>query len=83
MAVFEDSLRKQGALLLFRNKAALSEDENMVALCWLERIDPCLPIMMTFAHQMVGNHIRSINTEEKAKVVAAGWGTNLNAALTH
>ena len=27
-------------------------------------------------------HRRRINTEEKAKVVAAGWGTYLNAALT-
>ena len=27
-------------------------------------------------------HGRSIKTEEKAKVVAAGWGMYLNAALT-
>ena len=28
------------------------------------------------------NYRRRINTEDKAKVVAAGWGTFLNAALT-
>ena len=60
----EDSLRKQGELLLFRNNEPLQEDEemsptleNMVVLLWLERIDPRLPkkVSATFAHQMVGN----------------------------
>jgi hypothetical protein len=60
----EDSLRKRGELLLFRNSEPLEEDEemsptleNMVVLIWLERIDPRLPkkISDTFAHQMVGN----------------------------
>ena len=60
----EDSLRKEGELLLFRNSEPLAEDEemsptleNMVVLLWLERIDPRLPkkVSATFAHQMVGN----------------------------
>jgi hypothetical protein len=60
----EDSLRKQGELLLFRNSEPLEADEemsptleNMVVLLWLERIDPRLPkkVSATFAHQMVGN----------------------------
>ena len=61
---FEDSLRKEGELLLFRNNEPLDEDEEMsptlentVVLLWLERIDPRLPkkVSATFAHQMVGN----------------------------
>ena len=60
----EDSLRKSGELLIFRNNEPLTEDEemsptleNMVVLMWLERIDPRLPkkVSATFAHQMVGN----------------------------
>jgi len=60
----EDSLRKEGELLLFRNSEPLAEDEemsptleNMVVLLWLERIDPRLPkkVSATFAHQMIGN----------------------------
>jgi hypothetical protein len=60
----EDSLRKRGELLLFRNSEPLEDDEemsptleNMVVLIWLERIDPRLPkkVSDTFAHQMVGN----------------------------
>jgi hypothetical protein len=60
----EDSLRKRGELLLFRNSEPLEEDEemsptleNMIVLLWLERIDPRLPkkVSDTFAHQMVGN----------------------------
>ena len=60
----EDSLRKSGELLLFRNNEPLDEDEemsptleNMVVLMWLERIDPHLPkkVSAMFAHQMVGN----------------------------
>lgn len=60
----EDSLRKGGELLLFRNNEPLAEDEemsptleNMIVLMWLERIDPRLPkkVSATFAHQMVGN----------------------------
>jgi hypothetical protein len=61
---FEDTLRKQGETLLFRNNEVLDHDEEMsptlentVVLLWLERIDPRLPqkVNTTFAHQMVGN----------------------------
>jgi hypothetical protein len=61
---FEDTLRKRGETLLFKNNEVLDSDEEMsptlentVVLLWLERIDPRLPqkISATFAHQMVGN----------------------------
>jgi|688.fasta_scaffold356394_1 hypothetical protein len=61
---FEDSLRKRGETVLFRNEEVLEEDEEMsptlentVVLLWLERIDPRLPskVHAVFAHQMVGN----------------------------
>lgn len=60
----EDSLRRQGEILIYRNNEELDEDEemsptleNMIVMMWLERIDPRLPkkISSTFAHQMVGN----------------------------
>ena len=47
----EDSLRKRGETLLYRNDDVLEEDEemsptleNMVVLMWLERIDPACPV---------------------------------------
>ena len=61
---FEDTLRKQGETLLYRNNEVLETNEEMsptlentIVLLWLERIDPRLPqkISATFAHQMVGN----------------------------
>jgi len=61
---FEDTLRKQGETLLYRNNEVLEANEEMsptlentIVLLWLERIDPRLPqkISATFAHQMVGN----------------------------
>ena len=60
----EDSLRKQGERLLYKNDEPLDADEkmsptleNMVVMMWLERINPRLPkkVSATFAHQMVGN----------------------------
>jgi len=60
---FEDSLRKRGETILFRNEEILDNDEEMsptlentVVLLWLERIDPRLPskVNAVFAHQMVG-----------------------------
>jgi hypothetical protein len=61
---FEDTLRKEGETLLYRNNEVLEANEEMsptlentIVLLWLERIDPRLPqkISATFAHQMVGN----------------------------
>ena len=60
----EDSLRKRGERLLYKNDEPLDADkemsptlENMVVMMWLEQIDPRLPkkVSVTFAHQMVGS----------------------------
>lgn len=61
---FEDTLRKEGETLLYKNNEVLDQDEEMsptlentIVMMWLERIDPRLPskVSTTFAHQMVGN----------------------------
>jgi hypothetical protein len=75
---FEDTLRKQGETLLYRNNEVLETNEEMsptlektIVLLWLERIDPRLPqkISATFAHQMVGNtSLRNLQPTISARI---------------
>ena len=76
----EDSLRPQGATLLYKNNEVLEDDEemsptleNFVVLTWLERIDPRLPdkTAATFGHQIVGNtSLRDLQPEICARIPA-------------
>ena len=40
------------------------------------------PVGILYCLKIAGMHRRRIKPEEKAKVVAVGWGTYLNAVLT-
>ena len=76
----EDSLRKEGAVLLYKNNDVLEEDEelsptleNFIVLTWLERIDPRLPdkTAATFGHQITGNtSLRDLQPEICVRIPA-------------
>ena len=76
----EDSLRKEGAVLLYKNNDVLEEDEelsptleNFIVLTWLERIDPRLPdkTAAAFGHQITGNtSLRDLQPEICVRIPA-------------